>query len=179
MPIVSSDLKTRYSTKLGTAGNQLTGTAAGSLGKYVSTTDWPGGTINDLFPDVSGADNLALVSEYRCIFIVNTHGSLSWTSPVIWISAEVAGGANVSIGVDPTAASVIGSSSDQAVSVATGQTAPVGVTFSAPTTQGAGLALGDIPAGQCKAFWVKRTATNSPALSNDGVTLTMTGDTAA
>jgi hypothetical protein len=42
---------------------------------------------------------------------------------------------------------------------------------------GAGVALGNIPAGQCKAFWIRRTAANSAALSNDGVTIAVAGDT--
>ena len=56
-------------------------------------------------------------------------------------------------------------------------TAPAGVTFSSPTTVGAGVALGTIGAGQVKAFWIRRTAANSSALSNDGVTIAVTGDT--
>jgi hypothetical protein len=56
----------------------------------------------------------------------------------------------------------------------------VGVgTFSSPTTKGTGLALGDIAAGSCRAIWIKRTAANSAALNNDGVTIRIEGDTAA
>ncbi|HEY9334362.1 MAG TPA: hypothetical protein VIQ79_08075, partial [Kribbella sp.] len=61
--------------------------------------------------------------------------------------------------------------------IANKTTAPAGVTFSSPTNAATGVALGTIPAGQCKAFWVRRTAANTAALSNDGVTLAITGDT--
>ena len=57
--------------------------------------------------------------------------------------------------------------------------APAGVTFSAPATKAAGLVIGDIPAGSAKAIWFRRTAANSAAIDNDGVTLNIAGDTTA
>lgn len=132
-----------------------------------------------MFDDITGDENANLQVDYRCIFIHNNNGSLTLLSPVIWIPSQVAGGANVAIGVDPTAASAIGSSSPQAITIATTTTTPAGVTFSAPSSFATGLPLGDIPAGQCKAFWFQRTATNSPALNNDGVTIQVQGDTLA
>ena len=38
MPIVASDIVTRFSVTSGSAGDTTAGTAAGSLGKYDSTT---------------------------------------------------------------------------------------------------------------------------------------------
>jgi len=97
---------------------------------------------------------------------------------VVYLSAEVAGGAGITIAVDNLAASAIGSASAQAAAIATETTAPTGVgAFSAPTTAATGLALGSIALGFCRAFWVKRTATNSAALSADGVTIGISGDT--
>jgi hypothetical protein len=61
--------------------------------------------------------------------------------------------------------------------VANETTAPSGVSFSSPTTAGTGVALGTIPVAQCKAVWIRRTAANTAALSGDGVTLSVTGDT--
>jgi len=59
-------------------------------------------------------------------------------------------------------------------------TAPVNVgAFSAPTTPATALSLGTIPAGCCRATWVKRTAANTAALADDGFELGITGDTAA
>lgn len=176
MPITSTDLLLKYSVTTGTAGNQGAGTAAGSLGKYISTTQPTDNTLNNLFDNISGDENAAGAIDYRCLFIHNAHASLTWQSPVVWLLSEVAGGANISIGVDPTAASAIGSASAQAVQIANETTAPAGVAFSSPVTQGTALALGDIPPGQCKAIWIRRTATNSPALSNDGVTLRFQGN---
>ncbi len=109
--------------------------------------------------------------DYRAIFIHNNHGSLTLLSPKLWIASEVSGGANIALGIDTTSASSINSSSAQALTVANTLTAPSGVSFSSPTSKPSGLSLGDIPAGQCKAFWFRRTATNSAALTNDGVTI--------
>lgn len=180
MPIQSTDLLFKYSVTSGSAGNSTAqADPNAALGKYISTTQWTGGTLNDLFSDITGDQNANQQVDYRCIFIHNNHGSLTLLSPKLWIASEVAGGANIALGVDPTAASSIGSGSVQAVTVANSLTAPAGVTFSSPTSKSTGLSLGDIPAGQCKGFWFRRTATNSAALNNDGVTIQVEGDTTA
>jgi hypothetical protein len=181
MPIVSSDIKYKFSVKTGSAGNSTAGTAAGSLGKYISTTEITDATLNNLFDDVTGDENAASDVEYRFVFVHNAHGSLSLQNAVIWLQAEVANGASVAIAIDDTAASAIGSASAQADEIADEGTAPgAGVgSFSSPTTKGTGLSLGTIPAGSCRAFWVRRTAANNAALSNDGVTVRVEGDTAA
>ena len=132
-----------------------------------------------LFDPVSGAENAASDVEYRCIFLHNAHATLTWITPVAWISAEVANGASVALGVDTTAASAIGSASAQAIEVANESSAPGGVSFSSPTSKGTGLSLSSIPAGQCKALWIRRTAANNAALAGDGFTLSVEGDTDA
>ncbi len=180
MPITSSDILFKLSTTAGTAGNQnAQSNPNASLGKYISTTQVSGTALNNLFDDVSGPENSAGDTEYRCIFIHNAHASLTYYNPVVYISNETSGGASIAIGVDTTAASPIGSSSAQALQVADENTAPSGVTFSSPTTLATGLELGDIPAGYCKAIWLKRTVNNVAALNNDSVTLTVAGGTAA
>lgn len=179
MAITASDILVRLSVLTGSAGNSTAGTAAGALGKYVSTTDVSGTPLNNLFDDISGAENAASEAEYRCVFVLNNHATLDMQNAVVYVSAETAGGAGVSIGVDTTAISAKGAAGAQAVQVANEDTAPAGVTFSAPTTVGTGLALGTIPAGSVKAVWVKRLAANTAALDNDGFTLGIGCDTAA
>lgn len=174
--IVGSDILYKYSVAAA-AGNTTAGTAAGALGDQISTTQVPDATLNALFDDISGAENAASTIDYRCIFVHNNNGANSYQNAVAWLSAEVAGGASIAIGVDPTAASAIAFGSAQAVTIANETTAPAGVTFTSPTTSGAGISLGSIPSGQCRAIWVRRTAANSAALSNDGVTLSVQGDT--
>ena len=179
MAITATDILFKYSVLTGAAGNSTAGTAGGSLGKYISTTAITTSTLNNLFDDVTGDENAASDVEYRCFFIHNAHATLTLKNTVIWLSAEVAGGTDAAISIDTTVASAIGDSSAQAKQVADESTAPGTQTFTAPTTKGTGLAVGDILAGYCRAVWVERTATDSAALSNDGVTLRVEGDTEA
>lgn len=178
MPIVDTDIVLRLSTTAGAAGDTTASSASASLGKYVSTTVWAPGA-NTLFDDVSGTENAASESEYRCVFVLNNHATLSMTLATVAVTAEVAGGAAVAIGLDPTATSAKGSAGAQAVTVANEDTAPAGVTFSTPTTDGTGLALGTIAPGQVKAIWVRRTTANNAAINGDGFTLGIFTDTAA
>lgn len=178
--IVATDILFKYSVKTGSAGNTTAGTAAGSLGTYVSTTQWTGGTANDLFDDISGAENAASTVDYRCIFIHNSNAANIYQNVVVYLSAEVAGGASIAVAADTTAASALGSATAQALTGTT-ETAPgagiTGLTYSSPTTAGAGVALGNIGTAQVKAFWIRRTAANTAALSGDGVTIAVSGDT--
>lgn len=177
MSIVASDILRKFSVTTGSAGNTLPGSAATSLGRYISTTQITDATLNNLFDDISGDENAASDVEYRCFFIHNAHATLTWSNVAAWLVSEVAGGANTAIGLDTTAPSALNSASAQALTVADEQTAPTGVSFSSPTLKVSGLSIGSLPAGFVKAIWVRRTATNSGALSNDGVTLRIEGDT--
>jgi hypothetical protein len=175
--IVASDIVTRYTTTAGAAGDSTAGTVAGSLGKYASTTAWAGGSLNDLFDNISGAENAASTVDYRGIAVLNNNAANTYESPAAYISAETAGGASVALGADTTAASAKGSASAQLLTIATETTAPAGVTFTAPTTFGTGVALSNIPVANVKGLWIRRTAANSAALSADGFTLAIQGDT--
>jgi len=175
--IVTGEILYKYSVSAA-AGNTTASSAAASLGDQISTTAWAGGSVNDLFDNISGAENAASTVDYRCIFVHNSNASNTLENAVVWLSAEVAGGASIAIAIDSIAASAIGSGSAQAAAIASETTAPTGVgSFSSPTTFGTGLSLGNIPSGQCRAFWIKRTAANTAALSGDGVTISVQGDT--
>lgn len=179
MAIAASDILIRLSILTGAAGNaNAQADPNQALGKYMSTTDASTGA-NGLFDNVSGAENAANEAEYRCLFIFNNHATLTALGVVVYLSAEVAGGASVALGVDTTAASAKGSATAQALTIANEDTAPAGVSFSSPTTAAAGISLGDIPAGSCRAIWVRRTTASSAALDADGFTLGISLDTAA
>lgn len=180
MPIVDTDLHLNLSVKTGTAGDQTAGTPAGSLGKYISTTQLSGTALNNLFDDVSGAENAASDVEYRCIFVKNNHATLTAQGVVIWLQNQVAGGASLDIALDNIAVSAKGSASAQAAEITDENTAPTGVgAFSAAATLGAALVIGDLTPGQVKAVWARRTAANTAAINNDGVTFQVECDTAA
>lgn len=172
MAILDSEIQYRLS---GGAGNT---DPNASLGGVMSSTAWAGGTLHDLFDVVTGDENAASDVEYRCVYIRNANATLTWSLIKVWFTAVTAGGADLAIGLDPAGVGN-GSSTGVATTVANENTAPAGVTFSAPTTKATGLAPASVPAGSGFALWVRRSATNSAAANNDGGTLQAQGDTPA
>jgi hypothetical protein len=177
--IIASEIVFRRTVKTGSAGDSTAqADPNASLGKYASTTAWAGGTLNDLFDDISGAENAASTVDYRALAVLNNNTANVLENAVVYISAETAGGASIALATDNIAASAKASASAQLAEIANETTAPSGVSsFSSPTTVGTGLSLGNIPVANVKGFWVRRTAANTAALSNDGVTIAVTGDT--
>jgi hypothetical protein len=170
--IIASEIVWRFTTTAGSAGDTTANTTVGTfLGKYAATSAWAGGGTNDLFADITGAQNAASQVDYAGLAILNNNTANSAQNSVGYLSSEVAGGASVAIGFDTTAASAKGSASAQLLTIANNTTAPAGVSFSSPTT------LGTIPVANVKGLWVRRTAANTSALSSDGVTLAVQVDT--
>lgn len=163
MPLIAGDFVVRLS---GGAANS-DGNAA--LGGAKSSTAAPT-AVDALFDQTSSAEALAGDTEYRCIYLHNGNGSSEMLSAVVWISSNTPA-SRLAIGVGTAAVN----GTEQ--TVANESTAPAGVTFSQPASQGAGLALGDIPVGQHKAIWLRRTvAAASGATANDPWTLGFAAD---
>lgn len=174
MPISASDIQLRRSVKTGSAGDSTAGTEAGSLGKYVSTTQITTAQLNELFDDVSGAESAAGDVEYRCFFVLNNHPTLTYFNPSVEVASQVSGGASVDLATDNIAVSAKGSASAQAAEIATEQTAPTGVSAFGPGP----LLLGSLGPGQVKGVWVRRTVTAGAAATNpDGFIALVKGDT--
>jgi hypothetical protein len=181
MAITATDIKLRLSVTTGSAGNSSTSSGPASLGKYISTTDVPTG-VNQFFNSISGTENAGSVVKYRCFFVYNSHATLTLQNAVVWLQGgDPAGGAAVTLAVDTTAASAVGSATAQALTAAS-ETAPgasvTGLSYSAPSSSSAGISLGNIGPGQCRAVWVKQAAQNSTAVQ-ETVTLAVTGSTLA
>ncbi len=165
MPINSTDIKFRLSGGASNTDPML------SLGGNKSSTEVVGSTI---FDSVSGAESAAGDVEYRCVYIHNAHATLSLTGAVAWLPANTPSSTTtVDIAVGTSAVN----GAEQTVADETG--APTGVTFTPAASQGAGVALGDIPAGQHRALWIRRTINAGSAASADTFTLRATGETAA
>lgn len=173
MPIVGSDIQKRFSVSAA-AGDTTAGTAATSLGDQVSITQITDATLTNLFDDVSGAESAAGDTEYRCIFILNNHATLTLQNATIQILSQTANGGLIDIATDNIAASAKGSGSAQAAVIPDEQTAPSGV-----SAFGAGpLALGSLAPGQVKGVWLRRTVSpGATGVNPDGVVLRVTGDT--
>lgn len=117
-------------------------------------------TTDGLFDAVSAAQASAGSIEYRCIYLHNANGTDTMTAARVWVSANTPlAGTTLDIGVGTAAVNA----TEQ--TVGNESTAPSGVSFSAPTTAGTGLALGTLPAGQHKAIWLRRTVTAGAGVS--------------
>lgn len=162
MPIVANDIKQRLS---GGAANSV---ANASLGGAKSSNDAP----SALFDNVSSAEAAAGLVEYRCVYVHNAHATLTLTTAKAWIQANTPS-------LDTTVAIGLGTSALNATeqTVANEATAPAGVTFSEPANEGASIALGDIPPGQHRALWIRRTVNAGAAAANDSYTVRVKGDT--
>ena len=168
MPIISTDIQYRLS---GGSGNT---DVNASLGGVKSSTS-VGTGLHNLFDVVSSAEASSGDTEYRCVYIHNNHGTLTMQSAKIWIvtntpstdtSIEIALGSSAVNGTEQT--------------IANENTAPTGVTFSTPSSLGTALSIGDIPAGQHKAVWIKRIVNASASAYNDDqATIRVQCDTAA
>lgn len=173
MAIVASDIQKRFSVAAA-AGDTTAGTAAGSLGDQVSTTQITDATLNNLFDDVTGAESSAGDIEYRGIFILNNHATLTLQNATISVLSETAGGSSIDIALDNIAVSAKGAASAQMGTIADENTAP-----GAAGAFGKGpLTIGDLAPGQVKGVWVRRTVPAATgALNPDGAILRVTGDT--
>lgn len=184
MPIVNADIQYLLAAPGASAGYANSSSVYNSLGKYTSTTQISATALNNMFPDLTGAQNAASQVDYQCVFLLNNTASGDTAlNGVVWLpnSGYVSGGANISIGVDPAGATVKTSSAQQAALIANATTAPSGVsTFVGPSaTSSGGLAVANLAPGSVLAVWIRRTATNSAPVNNDGFVLEYDFDTMA
>ena len=169
MAITATDIKFYHS---GGASNSV-GNA--SIGGAISSVELSSGTLHDLFDKVTGDESAAGDIEYRCIYIKNTHGTLTLESALLWISANTPS-ADTTIDIGLSAQGLTAT----ATAVANESTAPAGVSFSAPASKAAGLAVGDLAAAAYVGVWIRRTVTaGAAAYNSDTATLRIEGDTAA
>lgn len=169
MVILSTDITYRLS---GGAGNS---SVNASLGGAKSSTALVDNTLNNLFADSLGTESSAGSTKYRAIYVHNAHASLTMLSARVYIPTNTPS-------TDDTFDVAVGTAAINGTeqSVANEDTAPTGVSWSAPSTYAAGLALGDIPAGQHKAIWFRRTITaGAAAYDNDSVVFEVGCDSAA
>jgi len=145
MAVLSTDLKFFLS---GGAGNS---DPDASLGGVISATGVVDDTLNNLFADVSGAEHAVGSTKYRCIYLVNDSASVAYNVKLYIDINTTAVDDTINIGKD--LAGVDGT----ADTIANEDTAPdPAVTFTTADGYANAIDLGDIPAGQKYAFWIKR-----------------------
>jgi hypothetical protein len=162
VPISSSDLQWRLSGGASNTDPLL------ALGGAKSSTA-AGASILD---NVLSSEGTAGDIEYRCVYLHNNHGTLTALSGKVWVQANTpSADTTIDIGLGTSAVNA----TEQ--TVADENTAPSGVSFSAPANFAAGISVADIPAGQHKALWVRRTVTAGAAAASDSFTLRFQCDT--
>lgn len=165
MAILTTDIQFRLS---GGASNSLPTT---SLGGAKSSASF-GATV---FANVGGAEAAAGSVKYRCGYAHNAHASLPLSSAVAWMNSNTPSTSTIiEIGVGTAAMN----GTEQ--TIADENTAPVGVTFYPAASKAAGVALGDIPAGQSRSYWERRTVSAGASVTaSDPFTVRVEGETAA
>jgi hypothetical protein len=184
MAIVASDIKFLLSAPVASAGYTMPGSPGNSLGIYASTTQLStaSGGLDNLFTDLTGAENAADQVDYACVFVWNSNGTHDMLTPYAWLPSGLLGSTNTAtfaVGADPILPSALGSAGAQAVGIANSTLAPSGVTtWAGPSTISSnGIALPNIPAGDVAAVWIRRTANGAAGLNT--FVLDITCDTLA
>lgn len=143
MAIATTDIKIYKST--------------GNLGGAITANESVSAQSGNLFDTFSGAETAAGGTFYHCFYVKNEHGTLSAQALQAYINSETAhAGVNVSLAKGTAAINAT------EASITNENTAPAGVTFgdTDTTTTGEAVAddtivIGDLPAGQHQALWVR------------------------
>lgn len=162
------------------AGYSVPGSVYNSLGRWASTTqlntDVP---LNNLFPDLTGPQNAASMTDYQCLFVYNTDDTDTMRNVFAWIpTSSVVGPLGWAVGADTTGVTSVNSILQQAGYISAPTIAPATVTsWSGPSSLPSGGAqLPSIGPGQVAAFWVRRAANNSAAFTGDTFDIQVTFD---
>jgi hypothetical protein len=165
MAVVAANIDTFLTGEASNADPNL------SLGGVKSSVEWAGGTLHDLFDVMSAVENAANDDEYRAIAVQNSHATQTAYAFSVYVSDQVAGGADFALAVADEAKNTT------VETIADENTPPTGPAFSAPTTAETALLLGDLGPGEWRGLWIRRTGANSAAKSNDGGEITFTWET--
>lgn len=139
------------------SGGAANVTPALSLGGAMSTVSGAiinpaNNTLNNLWDDITKAENFGGITEYRCVYIHNDTA----VAGQIFASGEVfitgSPYATIQLGLGPHNTTTVSISPETA--------APVGITFSSPTSSSPLLLPSTLQIGERIALWIKRTATN-------------------
>ncbi|AGN30026.1 hypothetical protein VPFG_00018 [Vibrio phage nt-1] len=182
MPIVAGDLKFNKSTHVVSAGvgnGNTNEQEIDSLGLAISATELVSGELHGLFDSVISDEALFGRTEYRLIYLLNDHPTLTLYDARVFISSNtISANSEIAIGFDPVA--VNGEDSLIALADETDSTTQLSaVTFGTHSTFATGLLVGDLAAGEQRAIWVRRTIDPNAPASNESATITLRGDTNA
>src|SRR4051812_4807333 len=151
MSVVAADIVWTYSGgAANTDPNACLGGIISTAGAGIIDTN----VINDLWDNVSAAETAAGDTEYRGFYIKNTNGSSTFTDCRIYCSSDTTSSTEeLDIAIDAAAVTTAMST------IANESTAPVGPTFTHPTTYAGGIQLNGatgLIAAAYKGIWMRR-----------------------
>lgn len=128
-------------------------------------------TFSLLFDKVLPSEAVAGSTEYRCVYVRNINGSSPMPNGKFHVVTDtVAANTSLEIGVG----SYVVDGVEQTIADET--TAPIGVAFSAPTTQETGLDIPTLAAGEHQAIWFKRIIGAGASSGAESATFEISGD---
>ena len=168
MPIVASDISLR---KSGGATNTDPNLALGGAMSTVAGGIIANDVLNNLMDDISSGEATTGITIYRGLYWDNEHATLQYTTPFMWIDSQTSSGdTSLEMAIADEAKNVA------IETIANETTAPVGPTFSAPASKGAGIAVGSLNAGDNRGFWLKYIVNAAAAAALDTMTVAIEGD---
>ncbi len=135
----------------------VTVVAASLPGSNTNDTVTITNNVNNLFAQVGGVEAALGSIKYRCYYFRNDAGAGDALNTRIWITQQPAfTGTMIAIGLDPAGIGD-GVATGVATTIVDEDTAPAGVSFTAPVTEGTALLIGNLLPGEVQAVWVRRT----------------------
>lgn len=169
MPIVEADLIYRLSGGVGNVDPNLAlGGSMSTVAGGIVVTD----TLNNDMNDITSDEAAAGIIIYHGYFYENTHGSLTWSTPVFWIESQTSSGdTTVNIAIADEA------KNNPIEVIADEETAPVGPVFTAPANKAAGISISDLNPSDNRGSWVEYIVNGGAVTVLDQYTIKAEGDT--
>ena len=145
-----------------------------SLGAAISTTQMTDATLENMFDNIKRKEILVGKTEYRGLYIKNSHATLPVHGAVIYVDQDP-NQTQVSFGLDP-AGSGDGTTTGVMQTISTEDTVPTGVTFEDVNEFKVKLPLPTLKPLEVVGVWMKRIAVGSGSAETLTVGFTMTGD---
>lgn len=138
-----------------------------SIGTYVSTT-----RQTEAFRPITELELEEGITLYRCWGLANTHPVLTWEAVRVFLpDMDLPALVEIDIGLDPAGVVDLTSSSSQGATIADEETAPTGVSFSAPVEVTDGLVVGNLEPAECILVWIRLTISAGATEAPENVTL--------
>jgi hypothetical protein len=141
MVVVQADIQTRLS---GGSGNI---NPFNSLGGAKALKQLNDDTLNNLWDNTSKSEQQNGDTEYRCVYFHNNAASDTLGAAKVWFTVA---SQYISLGVG----TAVAGGNEQ--TVANESTAPSGVNFVTPISEGTAAQIGSIPPASHKAIWIRR-----------------------